>query len=60
MKGTDHDFEKLETWTNLFTYASGIKFLMGENNRGWSMDFDFIITKSKLLKLVEGGFEYDN
>lgn len=60
MKGTDHDFEKLETWTNLFVYASGIKFLMGENNRGWSMDFDFIITKSKLLKLVEGGFEYDS
>ena len=34
--------------------------LMGENNRGWTMSFDFITTKSSLIKLVEGGYEYDN
>ena len=56
MKGTDHDFSKLETWTKLFTYAKGIPFLMGDNDRGWTMSFDFITTKSKLIKLIEGEY----
>ena len=60
MKGTDYDFSLLETWERAFNYAKGIKFLMGENNRGWTMSFDFITTKSSLIKLVEGGYEYDN
>lgn len=57
MKGTDHDFTKLETWSNLFAYAKGLDFLMGRKT-DWSMSFDFITTKSKLIKLVEG--EYEN
>ena len=56
MKGTAHDFSKVETWTKLFIYAKTIKFLMGDNDRGWAMSFDFITTKSKLLKLVEGEY----
>ncbi len=56
MKGTQHDFSKIETWSNLFDYAGGLDFLMGRKT-DWSMDFDFIITKSKLLKIVEGGYE---
>jgi hypothetical protein len=57
MKSTDYDFSLLETWERLFNYAKGLSFLMGEKG-DWSMSFDFIITKSKLLKIVEG--EYDN
>lgn len=57
MKGTDHDFTKLETWSNLFIYAKGLDFLMGRKT-DWSMSFDFITTKSKLIKIVEG--EYEN
>jgi len=56
MKGTAHDFSKVETWTKLFVYAKTIKFLMGDNDRGWTMSFDFITTKSKLLKLIEGEY----
>jgi hypothetical protein len=56
MKGTAHDFSKIETWTKLFVYAKGIKFLMGDNDRGWTMSFDFITTKSKLIKLIEGEY----
>ena len=56
MKGTVNDFSKVETWTKLFIYAKTVKFLMGENDRNWSMNFDFIITKSKLLKVIEGGY----
>tara|TARA_R110000737_G_scaffold353117_1_gene402443 strand:+ start:16522 stop:17193 length:672 start_codon:yes stop_codon:yes gene_type:complete len=56
MKGTGNDFTLLETWTNLFIYAKGIPFLMGANDRGWTMSFDFITTKSKLIKLIEGEY----
>jgi hypothetical protein len=56
MKGTGNDFSSLETWTNLFIYAKGIPFLMGANDRGWTMSFDFITTKSKLIKLIEGEY----
>jgi len=57
MKSTTHDFSKLETWTKLFVYAKGLDFLMGRKT-DWSMNFDFITTKSKLLNIVEG--QYDN
>ena len=58
MKGTDHDFSKLETWSKLFAYAKTLDFLMGRTKEGWTMGFDFIVTKSKLIKIVEG--DYDN
>lgn len=58
MKGTKYDFSKLETWSNLFTYSKGLDFLMGRTKENWSMSFDFITTKNKLIKLVEG--QYDN
>jgi len=58
MKGTKYDFSKLETWSNLFTYSKGLDFLMGRTKYDWCMSFDFITTKNKLIKLVEG--QYDN
>ena len=59
MKGTDFDFNLLDTWERAFNYAKGIKFLMGVNDRGWTMTFDFITTKSALIKLVEGVYDND-
>ena len=57
MKGTDHDFTLLETWVKYFNHASRSDFLMGVKT-DWKMDFDFLITKSKMLKIIEG--KYDN
>jgi hypothetical protein len=57
MKSTQHDFSKIELWSKLFNHAKLSDFLMGRKT-DWSMSFDFITTKSKLLKIVEG--EYDN
>lgn len=54
-KNSDHEFEKLETWSRLFDYVSGSDFLMGRNSE-WSASFDFIINKSNLLKIVEGQY----
>ncbi len=58
MKSTRFDFTLLLTWSEYFLHAAKSNFLMGENKDGWTMNFDFVITKSKLLKIVEG--EYDN
>ena len=58
MASTEFDFSLLETWSRLFDHASRSNFLMGANKDNWTMSFDFITTKSKLLKIVEG--EYDN
>jgi len=58
MKPTKFDFTSLQTWSDYFSHAGRSSFLMGENKDGWQMDFDFVITKSKLLKIVEG--IYDN
>ena len=57
MASTEFDFTLLETWSRLFDHASNSDFLMGRKT-DWKMSFDFITTKSKLLKIVEG--EYDN
>lgn len=57
MKSTRFDFSLLNTWLDLFDHALKSDFLMGRKT-DWSMSFDFITTKSKLLKIVEG--EYDN
>ena len=57
MASTEFDFTLLETWSRLFDHASNSDFLMGRKT-DWTMSFDFITTKSKLLKIVEG--EYDN
>lgn len=58
MKSTRFNFTSLQTWVEYFEHAEKSNFLMGDNKDGWTMSFDFVITKSKLLKIVEG--EYDN
>ena len=56
-KNSEHDFAKLETWTRLFTYISESDFLMGRAEKSdWIANFDFIINKSNLLKIVEGQY----
>jgi hypothetical protein len=58
MKATKFDFTLLQTWSDYLAHAGKSDFLMGKNKDEWQMDFDFVITKSKLLKIVEG--IYDN
>lgn len=54
---TQSDFSKVETWNNLFRYIEQSDFLMGRTENGWSANFDFIINKTKLIKIVEGQYE---
>ena len=32
-------------------------FCLGDNDRGWKVDFDFLITQSKFTKLMEGAYD---
>lgn len=47
----------LDFWEALFSYIRSSDFLMGRNhNSTWKADFDFVITKSKLQKILEGSY----
>jgi len=53
----DFGFDNPGNWKNLFYHAAKSDFLTGRKT-DWSMDFDFVINKTNLLKIIEGN--YDN
>jgi hypothetical protein len=47
----------LDFWEALFAYIRQSDFLMGRNHGStWKADFDFVIKKSKLQKILEGSY----
>lgn len=48
----------VEEISNAFERAERSDFLKGNNDRGWKADFDFLINKNNLTKVIEG--KYDN
>lgn len=54
-----HDLEDLEVWNNLFDYIGKSDFLMGRSS-DWACDFDFLINKNNLLKVIEGKYDNNN
>jgi hypothetical protein len=53
----DFGFDNADNWKSLFYHAAKSDYLMGKI-KGWSMNFDFVINKTNLLKIIEGN--YDN
>ncbi len=47
--------DSLEFWKAYFERVRTSEFLMGNNDRGWKADFDFLITESKFISIIEGG-----
>ena len=45
--------EKIE---EVFYLVLKSPFLLGENDRGWRADFDFVMSKSKFTKILEGSY----
>ena len=37
--------------------SSGCRWMLGENDRKWRADFDFLVTESKFTRLMEGGYD---
>ena len=44
-------------WQAVFARISQSPFLKGENNRGWRCDFDFILSESNFVKILEGKYD---
>lgn len=51
-------YKALDTFRELFERTEASDFLKGENERGWSADFDWLIRPTNMSKVLEG--KYDN
>jgi len=49
----EYSAEKIE---EVFNLVSKSAFLLGENDRGWKADFDFVMNKGKFTKILEGSY----
>jgi uncharacterized protein YdaU (DUF1376 family) len=52
------DEHGIEGWIEALEHIAGSPFLLGQNDRGWQITFDFMLRPTSLLKLLEGN--YDN
>lgn len=58
IKARWRELNKLEEWKFLFQKTAASRFLMGENDRGWRADLDFLLREDKMTAIFEG--KYDN
>lgn len=47
----------IEGWRDALRRARASPHLCGDNDRGWTADFDFLVTQSKFAKLMEGSYD---
>lgn len=48
----------LEGWQIALDRIRGSPWMLGQNDRGWRADLDFIIRQSKFVKLMEGAYDH--
>lgn len=46
----------LDGWTRAMELVPQSQFLLGENDRGWKADFDFILQQKSFTRLMEGTY----
>tara|TARA_R110000751_G_scaffold272625_1_gene372828 strand:- start:459 stop:1322 length:864 start_codon:yes stop_codon:yes gene_type:complete len=46
-----------DRWGRVLVAVGLSGFCQGENDRGWKADFDFVVTTSKIDKLLEGSYD---
>jgi len=49
-------FPELAKWQKALDHIRKTPFLLGDNDRGWRADFDFLLQERSLTKLVEGSY----
>ena len=52
-----YDCGGLDGWRAACQRVADSPFLLGDNDRGWKADLDFLATESKFTKLMEGGYD---
>jgi len=50
----------LDGWRLALANIRGSPFLLGDNDRGWKADFDFVLQAKSFNKLIEGGYNGTN
>ena len=50
------EFPDLDTWSEAFRNIETSSFLLGENDRLWTVNFDFLIRQSSFIRLIEGTY----
>ena len=58
LKSRLKDADGLQGWRGALAKAEASNHCCGQNNRGWTADFDFLVKESSFTKLMEGS--YDN
>ena len=53
----DEEQGTLEFWEDYFTYVRSCPFLLGENEKGWQADLEWLVTSSNFVKVIEGNYE---
>lgn len=53
----DEKRQTVEYWSKYFKFVATIPFLIGDNDRGWQADLDFLFTLKNFVKIIEGGYE---
>jgi phage replication O-like protein O len=46
----------LEWWKGYFEYVAQCSFLVGDNNRGWKADLEWITKEANFTKIIEGKY----
>jgi len=52
----DETRQSLEWWKEYFVRVRGTPFLLGENDRNWQADLEWLTIESNLLKVLEGKY----
>lgn len=48
---------KIESWVEIFDRMKNSAFLQGDNDRGWQADFDWLLQKDSIDKLLDGKYD---
>lgn len=57
LRGRFKDIGGLDNWCEAITRASRSSLLTGNNNRGWTADFDWLAKPANFTKLMEGNYD---
>jgi hypothetical protein len=57
LKARLSDCGGLDGWRSALAKIRGSPFMLGKNDRGWKIDFDFLVSESGFTKLMEGKYD---
>lgn len=57
LKARLSECDGLSGWSDALAKIRTNSFLLGDNDRGWKADFDFLLQSKSFTKLMEGGYD---